>query len=63
MQVLAPKAYVKRLSDLNPCWSLAGGKLHTELDLADFAFLTCVAALAEERNHRPDGSKTRTTAS
>jgi len=43
-----------------PGWSVANGKLHRELVFADFeaafAFMTRVAALAEDRDHHPDWS-------
>ena len=43
-----------------PGWCVANGKLHRELEFADFeaafAFMTRVAALAEDRDHHPDWS-------
>ncbi|MFM7064390.1 MAG: 4a-hydroxytetrahydrobiopterin dehydratase [Actinomycetes bacterium] len=43
-----------------PGWSLVDGRLHTELTFADFAgafaFMTAVAAVAEELDHHPDWS-------
>ena len=43
-----------------PGWRLANGKLHREFVFDDFeaafAFMTRVAALAEDRDHHPDWS-------
>jgi 4a-hydroxytetrahydrobiopterin dehydratase len=43
-----------------PGWSVANGKLHREFAFDDFAaafaFMTRVAALAEDRDHHPDWS-------
>jgi len=43
-----------------PGWRVASGALHRELVFGDFAqafaFMTRVAALAEERDHHPDWS-------
>ena len=43
-----------------PGWVISDGRLHREFTFADFveafAFMTAVAALAEELNHHPDWS-------
>jgi 4a-hydroxytetrahydrobiopterin dehydratase len=43
-----------------PGWRVANGKLHRELVFEDFeaafAFMTRVAALAQDRDHHPDWS-------
>ncbi len=46
------------LRKLVPAWSVVDGKLHRELQFADFvaafSFMTRVAILAEKRNHHPE---------
>ena len=46
------------LRKLVPAWTVVGGKLHRELQFADFvaafAFMTRVALLAEKREHHPE---------
>jgi 4a-hydroxytetrahydrobiopterin dehydratase len=43
-----------------PGWEVAGGKLHRELEFADFneafGFMTRVALVAEKLDHHPDWS-------
>lgn len=43
-----------------PDWSLAGGELHRDFTFADFseafAFMTRIAAAAQQRNHHPKWS-------
>lgn len=49
----------QRLADV-PGWGLAGGKLHRELEFANFVeafgFMSMVALIAESRNHHPEWS-------
>lgn len=56
-QKLDPQAVEDRLASL-PGWTLAGGKLHRELQFADFVtafgFMTRVALVAEAMNHHPE---------
>ena len=58
--VLAPDEVARRLGELADGWSVVDGKLHRELRFADFAeafaFMTDVAAAAEELDHHPDWS-------
>ncbi len=46
------------LRQLVPAWSVVDGKLHRELQFADFvaafSFMTRVAILAEKRDHHPE---------
>lgn len=48
------------VDDVPENWSVAEGRLHRELEFADFAaafaFMTRVAAVAEEQDHHPDWS-------
>ena len=48
----------QELRTLVPGWSVVGGKLHRELQFADFvaafSFMTRVALLAEKLDHHPE---------
>ena len=49
---------VQSLLDERPDWSVVEGKLHRELEFADFnqafGFMTRVALVAESMNHHPE---------
>jgi 4a-hydroxytetrahydrobiopterin dehydratase len=62
--VMTDDQITKSLAAL-PGWSLAGGKLHTEIRFKDFneafGFMTRVALVAEKMDHHPDWSNSWNT--
>jgi 4a-hydroxytetrahydrobiopterin dehydratase len=49
---------IKHFLDQHPHWSVRSGKLHRDYVFADFnqafAFMTQIAAIAEQMNHHPE---------
>ncbi len=62
--VLSDTEVQQRLADM-ASWSIVDGKLHRELEFADFSeafgFMARVALAAEKRDHHPDWSNSWNT--